>query len=56
MDDLFLRIKRLDIIPNAYIRQRWDESDELFDNGRARNVPNFKKEVDMLKLLYTYRF
>lgn len=35
MDDLSIRITGPDVVPNAYIKQRRDEFDVFFDNGRV---------------------
>jgi Predicted restriction endonuclease len=35
IDDLSIRITGSDVIPNAYLKQRRDEFDVFFDNGRA---------------------
>lgn len=35
MEDLSIRITGPNVIPNAYIKQRRDEFDVFFDNGRA---------------------
>ncbi len=36
MDDLSIRITGPDVVPNAYIKQRRDEFDVFFDNGKSR--------------------